>query len=156
MLPWPCQEVMPGSKMCQRSRWSSLCPPGSGGEGWDLFSFVSEKWLCPSCAGAGARVAAKVLPAGTAGGSAAHTGWTHTHAPLRGAAEGFVSAFPFLKVTSFIKKSSFVLPLRFVLLLHPWQSWTSKQRNSTDENMKHELLSMSSAPPPSLTLREDK
>lgn len=49
----PCQEVMPGSEMCQRSRWSSLCPPGSGGEGWDLFSFVSEKWLCPSCAGLG-------------------------------------------------------------------------------------------------------
>lgn len=58
--------------------------PGSGGEGWDLFSFVSEKWLCPSCAWAGAGVAAKVLPAGTAGGSAAHTGWTHTHTLLRG------------------------------------------------------------------------
>lgn len=64
-----------------------------------MFSFVSEKWLCPSCAGAGARVAAKVLPARTAGGSAAHTGWTHTQGLLWGAAEGFVSGFPSLKVT---------------------------------------------------------
>lgn len=55
------------SQMCQWSRWSSLCPLGSGAEGWDLFFFVSEKWLCPSCAGAGAGVAAKVLPARGAG-----------------------------------------------------------------------------------------
>lgn len=95
MLPWPCQEVMPGSEMCQRSRWSSLCLPGSGGEGWDSFSFVSEKWLCPSCSGAGAGVAAKVLPAGTAGGSAAHTGWTHAHALLGAAQRGLCLIFLF-------------------------------------------------------------
>lgn len=59
-----CQGVKAGSQMCQRSRWSSLCLPGSGAEGWDLFFFVSEKWLYPSCAGAGAGAAAKVLPDG--------------------------------------------------------------------------------------------
>lgn len=32
-----------------------------------MFFFVSEKWLCPSCAGAGAGAAAKVLPARGAG-----------------------------------------------------------------------------------------
>lgn len=120
VMPWPCQEVMPGSKMCQRSRWSSLCPPGSGGEGWDWFSFVSEKWLCPSCSGAGARVAAKVLPARTAGDSAAHRGWTHTFALLGGAHRGLRLVFLFYKLLISLKKSSFVLLLRFVLLLHPW------------------------------------
>lgn len=120
MLPWPCQEVMPGSEMCQRSRWSSLCLPGSGGEGWDSFSFVSEKWLCPSCAGAGAGVAAKVLPAGTAGGRAAHRGWTHTHTLLGGAQRGLCLLFLFCMLFISFLKSSFVLLLRFVLLLHPW------------------------------------
>lgn len=33
----PCQEVMPCSQMCQRSRWSSLCLPGSGGEAGACF-----------------------------------------------------------------------------------------------------------------------
>lgn len=65
-----------GSQMCQRSRWRSLGLPGSGPEGWDLFFFVSEKWLYPSCAGAGA--AAKVLPAGAAGGKLQGAGPTHS------------------------------------------------------------------------------
>lgn len=55
--------------MCQQSKWSSLYLPGSRTEGWDLFFFVNEKWLYPSCAGAGARAAAKVLPVRAVGGT---------------------------------------------------------------------------------------
>jgi len=124
MRRWGGFRLVP--KCASRSRWSSLCLPGSGAEGWDLFFFLSEKWLYPSCAGAGAGVAAKVLPSCRS--------WTRTQ-PFGSIRRGiYICLLCFLQKSSFFKKTqgkgfSF---LSRICVPHLLLAQASKRRNSME------------------------